>query len=69
MTLAVAEFGPAFAAADSYREPHPQERVGFALDGVRHDPTAGGAWVQRVEWRASPKSPPTTTSALSSPGR
>lgn len=48
--LAVAEFGPAFAAASSYREPHPQERVGFALDGVRHDPTAGGAWVQRAVW-------------------
>lgn len=48
--LAVAEFGPAFAAASSYREPHAQERIGNAFDGAQHDPTAGGAWVQRAVW-------------------
>jgi hypothetical protein len=48
--LAISEFGPAFAAASVYREPHMQERIGNTLDGTQHDPSAGGAWVQRAVW-------------------
>ncbi|MFF7684122.1 hypothetical protein ACFZA2_15345 [Microbacterium sp. NPDC007973] len=53
--LAVAEFGPAFAAANSYREPHPQERVGFALDGVRQTPRLAESGCNAQYGRASPR--------------
>lgn len=49
--LAIAEYGPMLAAADSYKEPEVSDRLlSDSMAGRQSDPLAGGAWVQDAVW-------------------
>lgn len=48
--LAIAEYGPMYDAARTYRGTDITASLGNTLAGITTDPTAGGAWVQRAVW-------------------
>ncbi len=48
--LAIAEYGPMYDAARTYRGTDLTTSFGNAVAGISTDPAAGGAWVQRAVW-------------------